>query len=754
MMNADMHPIVKELVFIGGGHSHAIALRMLGMKPLPGVRLTLITNVVDTPYSGMLPGHIAGFYTYDECHIDLRLLCQFAKTQLYLDHAVGLDLQTNQVICANRPPVKFDLLSIDIGSTPKLPAGVDVADGIIAAKPVDRFLQNWQKIIDQVSQKPQQPIAIGIVGGGAGGVELALTIQHRLQSILQAANQPPENLTIHLWQREATLLPKHSRWVSQYFCQLLTQRGICLHLQEPIVRVDRNHVYSQSGQIVSVDHVIWVTQAGAPDWLKQAGLTVDDDGFVLVDDTLRSLSHPQIFATGDVATMINHPRPKAGVFAVRQGKPLAQNLRRVLQNQLPKPFYPQKQYLSLIGTGDGAAVASRGMSGWHSRWLWQWKDRIDRAFMQRFRQLPPMSGEAEGVRTEDATTSSVMRCAGCGAKVGSPILERVVERIQPSRSPSAKTDILVGLNAPDDAAVIQVPPDKVLVQTLDYFPALINDPFILGQISTHHALSDLFAMGAQPHSALAIATLPFAGSASMEETLYQVLAGAIQVLQAANAELIGGHTTEGADLVFGLACNGFADPQQLLRKGGVQPGQVLILTKAIGTGALFAAQMRLQAKGRWIDGAITAMLQSNQQAATCLLQHGATACTDVTGFGLVGHLVEMLRASSPVAVNLELEAIPWLEGALTVTQQGIVSSLYRQNVQATQLIANAAAVDPAPPFPLLFDPQTSGGLLAAVPAAMGDRCVTALKQLGYHNSTIIGHTFQLAPGEKPITVKS
>jgi len=770
-------PIFKDLVLLGGGHSHAIALRMFGMKPMPGVRLTLLTEASDTAYSGMLPGHVAGFYSREECHIDLRRLAQFAGAQFYVDRAIGLDLAKKQVLCANRPPVGFDILSINLGSTPKLPDCIGDRDAIIPAKPVRQFLERWDQVVQETTQAPETVRTIGIVGGGAGGVELALTMQHHLQQILGAAQQPLTNLVVHLFQKEATLLPTQTRWVRDRFHALLTQRGIQLHIQETVCAVQPQRLTCESGLKVACDYIFWVTQAAAPDWLAKSGLAADEDGFVLVDDALRSLSHPDVFAAGDSATMLNHPRPKAGVFAVRQGKPLVDNLRRTVHNKPLKPFRPQTQYLSLIGTGDGSAIAARGSFGWQSTLLWRWKDWIDRAFMQRFSELPQMEGsEGRGVGSgewgvgsggsdgflavSDASTqaktqtqtASAMRCAGCGAKVGSSILGRVLQRVQQERgSHPERSDILIGLEAPDDAAVVQVPAGLVMVQTIDYFPALLNDPFVFGQISANHALSDLFAMGAQPQSALAIATIPYAQPANVEETLYQLLSGAMSVLHQAEAVLIGGHTTEGAELAFGLSCNGLAQPDRLLRKSGMKPGQALILTKAIGTGTLFAAQMQLQAKGRWLDGAIASMLQSNQQAATCLLEHHATACTDVTGFGLMGHLVEMVQASK-VAVTLNLAAIPLLKGALEMVEKGILSSLQPQNLQALQAIANASAVNTQPHFPLLFDPQTSGGLLAAVPLEESDRCLAALHALGYRHSTIIGYTLPLSEQAKPITI--
>ncbi|WP_416674017.1 selenide, water dikinase SelD [Egbenema bharatensis] len=405
-------------------------------------------------------------------------------------------------------------------------------------------------------------------------------------------------------------------------------------------------------------------------------------------------------------------------------------------------------------------------------WIWIWKDRIDRAFMEKFSDLQPMGtpppsktphssllGRANRIRAatpkelsplpdfptphSPLPTPHPMPCAGCGSKIGSSVLEQVLERIrqeQPSRSP--RSDILVGLDSADDAAVVTVPAGRVMVQTIDQFRSLINDPYGFGQICANHCLSDIYAMGAIPHSALALATIPYSTESRQAETLYQLMSGAMSVLAQAGAELIGGHTTAGAELAFGLSCNGLAEPDRLWRKGGMQAGQVLILTKPLGTGTLFAANMQLRAKGRWIEAAVRSMVQSNQAAAFCLKEYGTTACTDITGFGLLGHLLEMVRADG-AAIELDLNQLPILEGAKETTQQGIYSSLYPQNLKAARLITNVHEVQHHPLYPLLFDPQTSGGLLAAVPGDRASDCLTALQAAGYPYSRIIGTVRQV-----------
>ncbi|NJM18523.1 MAG: selenide, water dikinase SelD [Richelia sp. RM2_1_2] len=759
-MQQNIQPLFKDLVLVGGGHSHVVALKIFAMNALPGVRITLISDYSHTPYSGMLPGHIAGFYTHDECHIDLRKLANFAQAQLYIDSVIGIDLQKNQLICANRPHVSFDLLSIDIGSTPATISVPGATEYAIPAKPVGKLLENWYELAEEIQHNPQKSVNIGIVGGGAGGVELALSMWGNLR------RYHPTNLQIHLFSRNnRNLLSDHHGCVGNWLRRLLIQRDVKLHLGETVCQVappediERFNVVCESGLEVECNYIFWVTQASAPQWLAATGITTDERGFILVNDNLQSVSHPQVFAAGDIATMKNHPRPKAGVFAVHQGKPLFENLRRSLLGKALKNYQPQQDYLSLIGTGDGMAIATRG---WLTlpphKLLWLWKDYIDRQFMKRFSDLPEMGHWAWGMgnrvlattREQDAPTTNdfitphsslltpnLLRCSGCGSKVGGNVLEGVLQRVEELQPIQEREDIIIGLKYADDAAVVKIPTGKVMVQTIDYFTSLINDSYIFGQITVNHCLSDIFAMGAIPQTALALATIPYGTSSTIEETLFQLLSGAVKQLNQAGVSLVGGHTIQGNQLAFGLSCNGLADQNQLLRKSGMQEEQVLILTKAVGTGTLFAAQMRREVKGVWIDKAIKSMLLSNQAASGCFLEYGATACTDITGFGLIGHLLEMVKASQ-IGVTLKFDNIPILDGARETVEKRIFSSLYPENLKAASYIKNLEEWVFHPNYPLLYDPQTSGGLLAAVSREQADSCLRKLKELGYEQARIIG----------------
>jgi selenide,water dikinase len=758
---------------------------MFAMNPEPGVRITVICTDIDTPYSGMLPGYISGHYSFDEVHIDLGRLCAFAGARLYRDEVVGIDRQNHKVICRNRPAVAYDVLSINIGSTPQVQQVAGAQALAIPVKPIAQFNQRWLALLEKARQWPSYRgrMTIAVVGGGAGGVELLLSMQYRLRHEFKALGRSPETLKFVLLTSGETILPTHNPGVRERFARVLRDRDIDVHTQAEVVQVSPGCLHTKNGRTYDADETMWVTQAGGPTWLQSTGLHLDAHGFILVTPQLQSLNDPLVFAAGDIASFSERPLEKAGVFAVRMAKPLATNLRRTLRGQKLLAYQPQRHWLALISTGNRYAVGSRGRWGFAGEWVWRWKDRIDRQFMQRFTELPAMDPTQPGINARTAihsmgqllrdiraqgkapatrlTLSSeeslqaisalAMRCGGCGAKVGANVLSRALGSLKPVE----RADVLIGLHAPDDAAVVRVPPGMAMVHTVDFFRAFMDDPYLFGKVAANHALGDIFAMGAEAQTATAVVTVPPGLESKVEDLLMQMMGGAIEVLNAAGCALVGGHTGEGHELALGFAINGLIDEKMdgLMRKGGMQPGDVLLLTKPIGTGTLFAAHARHAAKGRWIDAALQSMVQSNQLGAQVLRTHGATACTDLTGFGLLGHLVEMTRPSG-VDAELQMSTLPLLDGAVECVKAGIVSSLQPANVRLRRALRNADEFIHDPRYPLLFDPQTAGGLLASVPAAQAQACVQALQAAGYVHTAIIGRITVQGEALEPVLLKT
>ncbi|WP_229144070.1 selenide, water dikinase SelD [Alcanivorax sp. 1008] len=719
-----MQPIAakQDLVLVGGGHSHALALRMLAMDPLPNTRLTLISPDSLSPYSGMLPGLIAGHYQVEDCHVDLPRLCQWAGVRFIRARVVALDTSINQLTLDDDSTLDYDWLSLDIGSTPALDEVPGARQYAIPVKPVAGLRQRWQDTLDHWPAQ-DRPVRISIVGGGAGGTEMALAIGMAL-----TRRGLSKQITLLCGSRLLHGYPEKLRKAMQH---RLTTAGIEVRENTRVTQVDDGILHATGEQ--PFDLLFWCTGAIGAQWLADSGLALTGKNFVRINQSLQAINQANIFATGDCAMIDNQPLPRAGVYAVRQAPSLVKNLRRAVDGQPLTQWKPQKHFLSLLAAGNRDAAGSRGMFTVQGPWVWRWKDRIDRSFMQQFEQLPDMPMPAPPPQDE------IPRCAGCGAKVGSDALQQALSSLQPIN----RDNIIAGIEAREDASVIRWPAGQLLVQSQDFFPAFIDEPALFARISVLHSLSDIYAMNATPHSALATVTLPVNHQVLQGRDLKRLMYAAVEQLNLAGCALLGGHTLEGTQLAAGFAINGSAREESLFHKGGAKPGDRLILTKPVGTGIILAAMMQLRSRAAALDDTLTSMLISNASAAQIFANYGVRSCTDVTGFGLLGHLQEICRASSCSAV-LECETVPLLGGALSLAEQGISSTLKHANDSALTECNIQPRLLHHPVLTLLTDPQTSGGLLAAVPADQADACLLQLRAEGLP-ATLIGTVVEAGP---------
>jgi selenide,water dikinase len=711
-----MQPAVAatHIVLVGAGHSHVVALKSFGMKPEPGVVVTVITREIEAPYSGMLPGYVAGHYSHAQCHIDAVRLANWAGARVIHGTVTGVDRTVRCIAIEGRPPLAYDLLSIDVGITPLL-EGIDgaAAHGI-AVKPVSTFAGRWQALAD-AALKPDGPRRIAVVGAGAAGFELVLAIRHRFHQAAPEAGIDPDDFTFALV-GGSILLPTHNDRARSLARQEITRQGVTLVEDDQVTRVEPGAVHLASGRTIAADAALLATQAGPAKWFETSNLPRDKSGFIAVRPTLQLLDDDDVFAVGDCSTVLEHPREKSGVFAVRQGPPLAENLRLRARGMAAKPFVPQSDFLTLLSTGRQHAIASRNGFAFSGDILWRLKDWIDRGFMDKFNVLPAMASSGD----DDA-----MRCAGCAAKVGPVTLAQALDRLNGGDAVSR-----------DDAAIIDDGGDRLRVETVDFFRAFWPEPYVFGEIAANHAMGDVFAMGAEPTHALANVVLPYASPHRVAEDLFQLLAGAKAAFDRENVAVVGGHSSEGSELAAGFFVSGTVERGVLLAKGGLRPGDRLILTRPLGTGILFAAHMRGQAGAHAIAGALAAMRQSQGPTARAMRPFGPTAATDVTGFGLAGHLLEMLRGAG-AAAELDLSRIPLYPTVLALARSGIASSLLPENSRLATSIAGPDKSDNSIQA-ILFDPQTAGGLLIGVPEAQAAACLDDIRATGANDAAIVG----------------
>eukprot|EP00397_Hematodinium_sp_SG-2012_P004794 GEMP01004808.1.p1 GENE.GEMP01004808.1~~GEMP01004808.1.p1 ORF type:complete len:896 (+),score=234.90 GEMP01004808.1:97-2784(+) len=727
-------PHVKHLVLIGGGHAHAHILRMSGMDPIAGLRVTLITRDVLTPYSGMIPGHVAGRYTREECHLDLLQLSEFAKIRVIVDLAINIDLDKKQVILkSGRDPISYDYLAIDVGVTPQVFGqsgfALESRTDITTVKPIDRLTYRLDQAFSKVPSWTR-PHTICVVGAGVGGVELSMVLHHRYHLLLKAANKPTDWVRVVIIGRGDRLVPAHCVAVARELRKRLDERGIEVHLSDGVKEVKNNSIFLYDGTTIAYDELFWNTDGVAHKWLRECGLEVDANGFIITETTLRSVSHPEVFATGDCGTIKDYPRPKSGVFAVFAGLTLWHNLNHLAKDEPMEHYIPQTEFLGLINMGDGQGIASRGpLCVPASEWLFELKDWIDRKWMYNYRKegLPVMEsdvivpGMVKGNQEAlDMLQASTMRCGGCGSKVGSTVLSAALARLEHRGEEHNALKYSVG----EDCAVVErVPGQEVTVSSVDFFKAgyLKRDLVLLGRIAAQHALSDIWAMGAMPLHGLAMCTVPLATDKLMEDDITEMLTGATKAFKENGCQLSGGHTTEG-ELSLGFSVEGTApNVKALWIKGGMKKGDVLLLTKPIGTGVMQAAIMRYRASGFDVEAVLESMAMSNRAAAEAIHKAcplGNIGVTDVTGFGLLGHLAEMCK-DSDVRVEVNVFQVPLFNGVVDLINEGIFSTLQPSNFRVRHAVDTSTSdveVMQSPQYAALFDPQTSGGLLVSMPA--------------------------------------
>jgi selenide,water dikinase len=573
---------------------------------------------------------------------------------------------------------------------------------------------------------------IVIVGGGVGSIEIAFCLDSKLKS----KNSQNHEITLVTASRKIghQLLAATQSKIER----ALNSRGIQVVLGSRVHEIHAGHLQLDDGSRINGDCFLWATQAEAPGVVECLGLNLDSAGFIAVRPTLQSSSCDCIFAVGDSATLIGNATPKAGVYAVRQGPILWENLKNSILGAPLIDYQPQSGFLKLINTGDNRAIAEYKGLSWHNRMAWKLKHRIDTKFMAMYQNPEPARMSVAPM------ADSPPRCLGCGGKIGSRLLSDVLRELPLPPHP----DVIIGLEQPDDAAIVRAQ-DNQLTITTDFFASPINDPSLMGRIAVLNAASDLFVMGAKPVAALAMIQLPHGHPRGQARMMRELMAGSVSEISRMGASLVGGHTIEGSNLTIGFTFVG----NQLKNlppstKGGLKTGDLLVISKPLGTGVLLAALMRSKAPGSAYQPLLESMLQSNEIALKLIEAGWVSAITDVTGFGLAGHLGEMLRASQQSA-RISIKKIPQLPGAGELLGQGIESTLAPDNRSLRDVVVEANLQDPR--MAILFDPQTSGGLLLGVSPEKSPQLLQVLRDHGFSQAAVIGEI--VGDGRPPVTLE-
>ncbi len=723
MNQGTFHAKQLHLVLIGGGHAQIQVLKSLGMNPINGLAITLITDVLNAPYSGMLPGFVEGVWREEDIHIDLTKLASFAGATLIHDEVFEIDAVSKQVCFENRPSIGYDILSLNCGAVPDLDQIKGARAHSIAVKPIAHFLA---KLPEQIAEN--QPL--NIIGAGVAGLELAFAFKVKYAS---------QNPVINVFSRSKHILPTMPKRSGTMLSQKAGESGIHIHNNTAITSLSATELKADDGRAFAPGLNFVVTGVKPSAFITRLTEGLDETGFVAVSDTLQSVIYPDIFAAGDVASLTAHPREKAGVFAVRAGNILAQNIRHYIYNQPLKHWRPQKNYLSLIGTGDGSAVAIRNRFVMQGKVFWRLKCAIDKAFMDKFNELPTMRSQAPlklplyrrlGHDQADAIFKD-MRCSGCAAKASASLLDTAMAKAHDN---ARQMGVDSALLAPDGAIAEDAGLTKAVTADLrhsfDSLNQMVSDPFLFAQIAVNHALSDLYVAGAKPLYAQAHINLEEASEPYQEQIATEFLTGSLIALAKAEARLVGGHTSQSQTASLGFAVTGAQTYDFAAYDAATS--YVLVMTKELGIGTALAAHMRQKLSSNIYDRTLRAMMLSNQLAAQSFFEAGAIAMTDITGFGLARHAQNLTaRLGRDLSFRLSLSSLSVMAELAGVIEAGLRSSIYEKNREAGLVTASPSAAKDWR-LPLLFDPQTSGGVLAILPADRAPQAIAKVAAMQPH----------------------
>lgn len=698
-----------ELVLVGGGHAHVQVLRALALAPWKSVHTTLIVDQPVAVYSGMVPAWMAGEVPRHALEIDVLPLARRAGAAVIVAPVTRVGLR--EVHIAGRPPVRFDVASVNLGSTVAGAERDDVRAFAIASRPIAALLDRFEERVQALSAGPRRALRVVTVGAGAGGVEVAACTAARLRGLG--------------FEVSATLISAHAPgWAAQPRVAATIRRALAARAIEVVEgrrceAVLASGVRLDDGATLPADIVLWVAGPAAHPVARESGLPVDARGWIRVGEDLGVVGCPGLFAVGDCAVMDAAPWvPRAGVYAVRQGPVLVANLQAALAGRPTRPYRPQRDFLSMLNLGDGAAVVAKWGFAVQGAWVHRWKQRIDRRFMQMFQVLGP-----NGAPTMPGMVGADdMACGGCAAKVDAAGLERALCALP------APPDG-VGLAARDDVAVVRHGGAEVLA-TVDGFPAFTDDPWLVGRAAALNATSDVWAKGGRPRHALCWLVVP--EDVDGPAMVATVMAGVQTSLDADGVVLVGGHTTVGRELLVGLTVLGDPPEGDLWLQGGAMPGDVLVLTRALGAGVLWRADRMGLAAGVWMEAAKRRLLAGNRRASEVARGFEVHAATDVTGFGLVGHALGLLRRDD-LALRIDAAALPLLPGVAGLLERGLRSTAHAGN----RAIAGWSGVV-SPATEVVFDPQTCGGLLLAVAPWEADGLLAALHAAGEADAVVIG----------------
>ena len=685
ILNKKKNVIEEDLVLLGAGHANIEVLRKLGMNPQKGLRVTIISNKYLSTYSGMVPSYIEGNYNWNEINTDLAQLCNNYSHRLIISSITKVDTLKKLVYLKNRPPICYDLLSINLGIQSDKSKIVGSDKFALQLKPISEIKKTTDKILTFNKSNPKNNVIL--IGAGAAGVEVALALSSRFKK-----NNIKNNII--LLSKNKSILKGYNYFAQKNCKKELLKNNIKVIFNAKVNKISKEYIVYNNNIKMYGKFPILCTAASPIDLLKKSNLPLNKKGSIEVNNYLLVKGTTNIFAAGDIAEIKGYITTKAGVFAVKQGKILFKNIVRKLHKKKLIKYYPQKSYLSLIGLPNKNALAVKSLFSFKSNFLWYLKKYIDNKFIKKYSIKNEIKSD---ITFNKDPFKFEMQCKGCGNKVPQSVLKSVF-----------KKNILNGSLDAD-----KITATKNLYQSTDIISSIINDPYKLGMLSAKHALNDILASNSKALSSQMIVSMPPALNKINIRDLTQLKKGAEVIMKKSVCDITGGHTYSSNDdqIYIGYSIVG---RQKTINKQNYFSEGFVYMTGHIGTAIIFAAIEQKILSGAYSKQVIKEMTASNHKIYELLCKNNVNMITDISGFGLAIHLYNLiLRFPRLKGIELSINQVPIYPGVELALSKNVKSSLNDANKNYIISKLNHSNKDHKLSN-ILYDPQTAGGFVFIV----------------------------------------
>ncbi len=751
---------IKRLVLVGAGDAHLHILQKFENKPFSHLQIYFISDSFYKTHNRMLPGYIAGHFSFTESHIDLVALTNRGGIHFIYNSLKKIDPVEKILTLDNGVEIYYDLLSLNLGSRVSLSQQISSTTAI-SINPLTEFFKSLEQLINEITQKTKV-YQLAIVGAEIDAIEIALAIQHRVLEELNKKVKALETFQLTIFTPENKILSQFNPRIRNIFSAFLEKKGVTVFTNQQVTSVGKDELICENKNVFKADKVLFCTQTSSDEWIRNSNLKLDKNEFVCVNDYLQSVSSSDIFAVGDIkstgASIENKNIPKVQVYATKQGITLYKNIKNCLKEKKLKKYIPQKSYFYYVSTGDKYAVLLWKKLHLKGRLIWKLKTIRDKNFIRKYNNTNFIENKNVEIKSsffkKNKTivyhqTGQTVKKLATARELSTRLLDQSLEKL--SQHFSSENSIFSDkkFSTTNNYSIGQ----KKYLQSIHFLNECLPDPYLFGKLVANHCISSIYAGGGKPINAFSIVSLKKATDNIVKDSFEKMLLGANDIFSKDQVKIIGGHSRQGEEengLGFSVTGTAITNP-----KIAIEYGHSLVLTKPLGTGSLLLALQQNKIKGSWYENLLQHFLQSNKTAAEILNKSSYSFCSYVAGKGFLDSIFHNLPPSYHLEINVR--NMPFLDGfeELNSSTKEVNFSEEEVNFSKNRMsfLKDTSIKFSNTQYNTFFEPQTCGGFVIILASKNAINLVNQLHAAGYHKAAIVGKLKLASMQKKKVVIQ-